>query len=308
MRFRELWEHQLRHNPVYRRYVDQLGAHEAADPPLLPVEAFRDARIYAAGSHPPELEFRSSGTTTMRRSVHLVAHADLYRRAIRDGMACFYDLDSLVFGAYAPGYDRNPQSSLMWMLRELVGNGDPLNRFLVPGDALDDGWLAAVAASGRRLMLFGAAFGLLDLAEHHPVRLPEGSLIMETGGMKTHRRDITRTDMHRILADGFGLPGHAIHSEYGMTELLSQAYDTGEGRFRTPPWLHVSIRDSQDPLQVVDLGREGLIGIIDEMNRWSCPFILTGDKGRMHPDGSFEVLGRWNPDQLRGCNFMLEEP
>ena len=297
----------MRHNAVYRRYVDLLGVPDAADPPLLPVEAFRDARIYAAGSLHPELEFQSSGTTGMRRSVHPVAYADLYRRAIREGMACFYDLDSLVFGAYAPGYDRNPQSSLMWMLQELVGNGNPLNRFLVPEEALDADWLADVASSGKCLMLFGAAFGLLDLAERHPVRLPAGSLIMETGGMKTYRRDITRMHMHRILADAFCLPLDAIHSEYGMTELLSQAYDTGIGRFRTPPWLHVSIRDPKDPLRLVAVGREGLIGIIDEMNRWSCPFILTGDKGRMHPDGSFEVLGRWNPDQLRGCNFLLEE-
>lgn len=294
-------------NPVYARYVAGLGSDLGDEPPLMPIEAFRDARIYAAGSHPPELEFRSSGTTAMRRSVHQVAYADVYRAAIREGMACFYDLDALVIGAYAPGYDRNPHSSLMFMLRELVGDGHPLNRFLVPGQALEDAWLAEVAASGKRLMLFGAAFGLLDLAERHPVRLPEGSLVMETGGMKTYRREIARQDLHGILAGAFGLPADAIHSEYGMTELLSQAYDTGDGRFRTPPWLHASIRDPKDPLRVMEVGREGLIGIIDERNRWSCPFILTGDKGRMHPDGSFEVLGRWNPDQLRGCNFLLEE-
>lgn len=307
MRFLELLEHQLAHNPVYRRYAEGVGEHASAVPPLMPVEAFRDADVYAAGGHPPELEFRSSGTTAMRRSVHRVAYAEVYRRSIREGMSRFYDLDSLVFGAYAPGYDRNPHSSLMWMLRELVGDGDPLNRFLVPGEALDVRWLRDVEASGRRLMLFGAAFGLLDLAERHPARLPEGSILMETGGMKTYRREVGRQEMHRILSEAFGIPMEAVHSEYGMTELLSQAYDTGDGRFRTPPWLHVSIRDPKDPLDEVDTGREGLIGLVDEMNRWSCPFILTGDKGRMHPDGSFEVLGRWNPDQLRGCNFMLEE-
>ncbi len=305
MAFDELLAFQLANNPVYRTFYEAFGATDAL--PLLPVEAFRETRVYAAGEHPPELEFRSSGTTGMRRSVHHVAHVDVYRKSIREGMSFFYDVDSLVFGAYAPGYDQNPHSSLMWMLRELVGESPSLNRFLIPGQPLDPAWLNDIRASGKHLMLFGAAFGLIDLAEAHPIALPASTIIMETGGMKTYRREISRHDMHQILAHAFSLPLGQIHSEYGMTELLSQAYSTGTSGFRTPPWLHVSIRDPKEPLREVPHGEEGLIGLIDEKNIYSCPFLLTGDRGRILPDGSFDVLGRYNPTQLRGCNFMLED-
>jgi hypothetical protein len=305
MAFDELLRHQLTHNPVYRTFYESFDHPEGL--PLLPVEAFRETRVYAAGTHPPEIEFRSSGTTDMRRSVHHVAHAQVYRESIWKGMSLFYDVDAMIFAAYAPGYDQNPHSSLMWMLRELVEHSHPHSRFLTPGQPLDPAWLDAVRASGKTLMLFGAAFGLLDLAEKHPVALPESTILMETGGMKTYRREINRHDMHRILAEAFSLPLGQIHSEYGMTELLSQAYATGLSGFRTPPWLHVSIRDPKDPLREVPAGEEGLIGLIDEKNRHSCPFLLTGDRGRILPDGTFDVLGRYNPTQLRGCNFIMEE-
>lgn len=305
MAFDELLRHQLEHNPVYRTFYASLGNPELI--PLLPVEAFRETKVYAGGEHPPELEFRSSGTTDMRRSVHHVAYASMYRDSLREGMSLFYELDAMIFAAYAPGYDQNPHSSLMWMLRELVDHSHPLSRFLVPGQPIDPAWLDDIRASGRPLMIFGAAFGLLDLAEAHPVALPASTILMETGGMKTYRRDISRHDMHQVLANAFSLPLSQIHSEYGMTELLSQAYATGLSGFRTPPWLHVSIRDPKDPLRELAQNEEGLIGLIDEKNKYSCPFILTGDKGRLNPDGSFEVLGRYNPTQLRGCNFIVEE-
>lgn len=305
MRFGELYEHQMRRNPVYQRFAGGLPVTDL--PPLMPVEAFRETRVYAAGGHPPELEFHSSGTTGMRRSIHPVAYESVYVESIRKGMEAFYDLDSFVIGAYAPGYDRNPRSSLLYMLRELVGLGGPPSRFLTPGEPLDRSWLDAISASGKRLMLFGAAFGLVDLAQTHPIQLPQHTIIMETGGMKTYRREMTRHEMHRLLSEAFGIPLSQVHSEYGMTELLSQAYDTGDGRFRTPPWLHVTIRDPNDPSRRLPDGEIGLIGVVDEMNRWSCPFLLTADRGIAQGDGSFEVLGRWNPDQLRGCNFLLEE-
>jgi len=305
MAFEELLAYQLAHNPVYRTFYEAFGAIDTL--PLLPVEAFRETRVYAAGEHPPELEFRSSGTTGMRRSVHHVAYAEVYRKSIREGMSFFYDVDDLVFGAYAPGYDQNPHSSLMWMLSDLVGENPSLNRFLIHGQPLDPAWLEQVRVSGKTLMLFGAAFGLIDLAEAHPVALSESTIIMETGGMKTYRREMSRHHMHQILANAFCLPLGQIHSEYGMTELLSQAYSIGLSGFRTPPWLHVSIRDLKDPLREVPHGEEGLIGLIDEKNIYSCPFLLTGDRGRILPDGTFDVLGRYNPTQLRGCNFLLEE-
>ncbi len=299
--------HQVRHNPVYGDFVRALGPADG-EFPLLPVEAFRTGRVYAADT-PPELVFRSSGTTGMRRSEHAVAKADRYRQAVFAGLDHFYpDWRRFVVAGYTPGYDRNPHSSLIHMIRMLIGeDASGLSRFLEPGQPVPSDWAAAVHASGRPVLLFGAAFGLMDLAEAHPFALPAGSIIMETGGMKTHRREMDRLDMHTRLAQAFAVPAADVHSEYGMTELLSQAYAGGDGRFRTPPWMAVSIRDPKNPILCLPDGAEGLIGIFDGANIDSCCFLLTGDRGRRHPDGSFEVLGRWKSDNLRGCNFLVDE-
>ena len=156
-------------------------------------------------------------------------------------------------------------------------------------------------------MLFGAAFGLMDMLEIDPIQLPEDSVILETGGMKTHRREITKELLHQQLADGFGIPASQIHSEYGMTELLSQTYAKGSLWFECVPWMEVSIRDPKDPMQEAEHEEEGVIGVIDLANLYSCSFILTGDKGIQREDGKFQVLGRWNPQNLRGCNFLIDQ-
>jgi hypothetical protein len=167
--------------------------------------------------------------------------------------------------------------------------------------------IARITASGKKLMLFGAAFGLIDMAEASPVTLPAGSVIVETGGMKTHRREMGREEMHTKLATAFGLPVENIHSEYGMTELLSQAWMQGDGVFRCPQWMCISVHDPDNPLERLPDGREGLIGITDLANLNSCSFLMTGDAGVRNPDGSFRVLGRMPSGNLRGCNFLLEE-
>src|SRR5690606_18607462 len=141
-----------------------------------------------------------------------------------------------------------------------------------------------------RLMLFGAAFGLLDLIELSNVNLPQNTIVMETGGMKTHRREMTKTELHQQLADGFGLPKQQIHSEYGMTELLSQAYSLGDEWFESVPWMKVSIKNPQNPMEEIPHGEEGLIGVIDLANLNSCSFILTGDKGIQNESGKFQVI------------------
>lgn len=276
--------------------------------PLLPVEAFRDARVYAAGSHPPELFFQSSGTSTSVRSRHEVAYAQVYKQSIFAGMRRFYPIENMVVLGYTPGYNQNPNSSLIWMINALVeADSSGLSQFLPVGKPIDPNLLKRIENEERSVLLFGAAFGLADIAENHPVSLPEGSIIMETGGMKTYRREMSRDQLHHILAEGFALPEEAIHSEYGMTELLSQAYASGNQGFRCPPWMQVTIRNPFNPLEEVADGEEGLIGVIDLANWASCPFVLTGDRGVRHPDGSFEVLGRWSAYHLRGCNFLLEE-
>lgn len=312
---REILTWQWEHNPVYRSFCENLGYDattlsdlRVAEIPLLPVEAFRDTRVYAAGDHPPELFFQSSGTTGMVRSRHEVAFAWVYQRAIMAGMQRFYPIENMVVLGYTPGYSENPNSSLIWMINELIGH-DPtgLSRFLPVGRPIDAGLLADIEDTEKSVLLFGAAFGLVDMAEHHPLVLPAGSIIMETGGMKTFRREMSRTSMHQVLADGFGIPLDAVHSEYGMTELLSQCYARVDGWFESPPWVQVSIRNPFNPLETLPFGQQGLIGIIDLANWASCPFLLTGDRGVQRADGAFQVLGRWSKYHLRGCNFLLED-
>ena len=306
----EIYEYQVQHNPVYRRYAKALGDKpgSTSEIPLLPIQAFKDAEITTTPDKEPEILFKSSGTSDMSRSRHLVADAGLYRKSILEGFNHFYDLEESVILAYAPGYAENPNSSLIWMLNELIDQDETgLSRFLPLDEPLEQSLVDEMENSGQRLILFGAAFGLLDLAEISDVTLPNNSTVIETGGMKTHRREMSREAMHQTLADGFDLANDRIHSEYGMAELLSQAYATGGKWFRSVPWMQITIRDPGDPSKVLPPFYEGLIGVIDLANVYSFPFILTGDKGIMDKKGRFQVLGRWNPKDLRGCNFLIDE-
>lgn len=313
----QVFEFQRQHNPVYNRFTHALNIKEPASVnniPLLPIQAFKDAKVITAGNnstlntHHSKLYFQSSGTSGMERSFHYIRDPELYRRSIFKGMQQFYDLDNYVIWAYTPGYNANPYSSLIWMLNTLIEReGSGFSKFLKLGNPFNDTELKEIQKSGKKLMLFGAAFGLLDILEKYPIQLPEDSVILETGGMKTHRREITKEELHERLAEGFGLPPSQIHSEYGMTELLSQAYAQGSLWFNSVPWMKVSIRDPKDPMKEMANGEEGLIGIIDLANLYSCSFILTGDKGIQRENGAFQVLGRWNPQNLRGCNFLIEQ-
>ncbi|MFN1834339.1 hypothetical protein AB2B38_003665 [Balneola sp. MJW-20] len=306
-----VFKYQFENNEVYQRFCKALGE---TDPltltqiPLIPVEAFREAEMYIPdASAEADLEFRSSGTTGMKRSRHKVKDAEIYHMSILKGFETFYDVQDPVLLAYTPGYSDNPQSSLIYMLDHLISHDESgWSRFLDLNESLNRKEVDKISGSGRTMILFGAAFGLLDLLERGDCKLPEDSIIIETGGMKTHRREMSREDLHSALAEGFGVPEVQVHSEYGMTELLSQAYSQGDEWFKAVPWMQISIRDPYNPLKKADPGDEGLIGIIDLANVYSCAFILTGDRGVQRPDGSFRVLGRWNPSDLRGCNFLID--
>ncbi|MTI89111.1 MAG: hypothetical protein FH748_14230 [Balneolaceae bacterium] len=311
----KVFNYQKDKNPVYQRFCNALGVTGATSPdamPLLPIQAFKETTIITnpdeeQGSKESSLIFKSSGTSGMRRSCHYVPDPELYKQSILKGMRHFYELDDFVIWAYAPTYSENPNSSLIWMLNTLIDNdASGQSKFLALDTPLDKKELTAIQQSDKRMMLFGAAFGLLDLLEQQKTSLPDDSLLMETGGMKTHRREMSRQDLHRQLAEGFGLSKASIHSEYGMTELLSQAYSLGDEWFHTVPWMQVSIRNPDNPMEQMPPGEEGLIGIIDLANIHSCSFLLTGDKGIRREDGAFQVLGRWNPQDLRGCNFLIE--
>ncbi|MBN2731483.1 MAG: hypothetical protein JXR26_03535, partial [Balneolaceae bacterium] len=249
-----------------------------------------------------------SGTSGMSLSTHYVADENIYRHSVLNGFRNFYDLDNAVILGYTPGYADNPHSSLIWMINELIKQ-DPIkkSRFLSLDKPLSQGEVNDIEASGRQLIIFGAAFGLLDLVEMSSVQLPSNSVVIETGGMKTHQREIDRRTMHQKLAQGFEIDISRIHSEYGMCELLSQAYATGGKWFRTVPWMNVSVHDPDNPQKRLPPFREGVIGVMDLANVYSCPFVLTGDRGVMDWQGRFQVLGRWQPEDLRGCNFLIDE-
>ncbi|HPF90866.1 MAG TPA: acyl transferase, partial [Flavobacteriales bacterium] len=206
--------------------------------------------------------------------------------------------------ALLPSYLEREGSSLVYMAQRLIeATGDPLSGTYL--NRLEDvaRLLDRSQREGCRTMLIGVTFALLDLAEQHPQALPD-LVIMETGGMKGRRSEIVRAELHRILMGAFEVP--TVHSEYGMTELLSQAWSIGEGHYRCPPWMRVVIRDANDPMTVQRPGRTGGINVIDLANIASCPFIATQDLGRQFEDGGFEVLGRFDHSDLRGCNLLME--
>ncbi|MBK8498820.1 MAG: acyl transferase [Flavobacteriales bacterium] len=296
-------------NPVYRAFLG--GLRIAADQvdsvdriPHLPITLFRQHRVLLEGLE-PEVTFTSSGTTGAVTSSHHVPWPDLYERSfITSFKAVYGDPRAWRILALLPAYLERSGSSLVYMAEKLIRlSGDPLSgTCLYRYDELAE-VLRRSETEGRKTLLLGVPFALLDLAEQHPMPLKH-TLIMETGGMKGRRPEIVREELHRILKQAFGVP--TVHSEYGMTELLSQAWSTGDGLYRCPPWMQVRIRDVNDPFASVPFGRTGGIDVIDLCNIASCPFISTQDLGRMNPDGSFQVLGRFDRSDIRGCNLLVE--
>ena len=301
-------------NPVYRGFLSALGrdarVRQVDDIPFLPISAFRNKRVLLdetpdSGPGPAPVIFTSSGTTGSITSSHLVPWPELYERSFLTSFTAAYgDPSRWRILALLPAYLERPGSSLVYMAQKLISaSGDPLSgTYLYQYDELAD-VLRRSEAEVKPTLLLGVTFALLDLAEKHPMPLKH-TVVMETGGMKGRRPELVREELHTILRSAFSL--EAVHSEYGMTELLSQAWSKGDGLYRCPPWMRVSLRDVNDPLSRVKTGRTGGIDIIDLCNIGSCPFISTQDLGRTHADGSFEVLGRFDNSDVRGCNLMVE--
>ncbi len=293
---------------VYRRFCDALDVDVNAvqtikDIPFLPVELFKKHRIV---SFPGDeaVAFSSSGTTGSMPSRHYIYDLGIYEKSFLQSFRLFYGnpADYCIL-ALLPAYLERKGSSLVYMADRLIQASDhPLSGFYL--DELDklSANLEHLMAEGQKVLLLGVSFALLDLAEQHPMTL-RNTIIMETGGMKGRRREMIRAELHQVLCDAFDQK--AIHSEYGMTELLSQAYSTGDGLFVTPPWMRILIRESNDPLAYLAVGRTGGVNIVDLANLYSCSFIATQDLGRLHPDGAFEVLGRFDNSDVRGCNLMI---
>ncbi len=306
----ETFRFQYRNNKVYRRFAELTGrtpehVKKLTDIPFLPVEMFKYYEVVSAGP-PYDAVFRSSGTTGMERSRHFVKNLPLYRRSFLAGFRYFYgDPKQYTFLALLPSYLERNDASLVYMTKGLMeasgrhGNGFYLDEY----DRLIQ-LLQKTEAAGETVILIGVSFALLELARDFPFSLRH-TIIMETGGMKGRGKELVREELHARLKESFGLA--KIHSEYGMTELLSQAYSKGEGKFKTPPWMKIFIRDPEDPFAYLNQGKTGGINIIDLANRYSCSFLATQDLGKMYSDGSFEVLGRFDNSDVRGCNLMLFE-
>jgi len=297
------------HNPVYRGFLDAAKIDPATvkEPntiPCLPITLFRNQRVLLEGLD-PKITFSSSGTTGAMTSHHHVPWPEVYERSFFTSFKTVYgDPKEWRILALLPAYLERTGSSLVYMAEKFIAaSGDPLSgTYLYKYSELAD-VLRRSELEGRMTLLLGVTFALLDLAEQFPMPLKH-TVIMETGGMKGRRPEIVREELHRILMSAFGVP--TIHSEYGMTELLSQAWSTSDGIYRCPPWMQVRIRDVNDPFAKETDGRTGAIDVIDLANIASCPFISTQDLGRRNADGSFEVLGRFDHSDVRGCNLLVE--
>lgn len=310
----DIFHLQWEHNPVYRHFAQCLSP--GMDParikhyrqiPFLPIELFKTQKVMIEGL-PVQDYFMSSGTTSQGavQSRHYLCDLDLYEKCFSQAFRIFWGEPSrYVFLALLPNYLEQPHSSLIYMTKGLIAQSGQQESgfYLYERDKLA-AKLQELETRGQKTMLFGVSYALLDLAESYPMPLRH-TTILETGGMKGRRKELLKEELHQILCSAFQIG--AIHSEYGMCELLSQAYSVGDGlRFQCPPWMKILIRQSQDPLQWEEDGRSGGINVIDLGNMLSCPFIATQDLGRLNPDGSFSVLGRFDNSDIRGCNLMVD--
>lgn len=295
-------------NKVYREFCDYLGVDPQAVKslekiPFLPIGFFKSHDVVIDEKHAQHI-FTSSGTTGMTTSRHLVTDVSLYEESYRRAFAQFYgNIEDYAVLALLPSYLEREGSSLIYMVDDLIkqSNNPDSGFYLHNQDALADK-LRMLDESGQNVLLIGVTYALLDMLEAHQFNL-QNTIIMETGGMKGRRKEMIREELHAILCSGFGVP--SIHSEYGMTELLSQAYSFGDGIFECPDWMQILIRDTEDALSYVSYGKTGGINVIDLANVNSCAFIATQDLGKKYPDGSFEVLGRFDHSDIRGCNLMV---
>lgn len=299
----ELFRFQAEHTAPYRRYVELLGVEPAhverlEDIPFLPIELFKTTDVYC-GSEPAEMIFTSSNTGSTVASRHLVASLDAYRKTFIEAFRRFYGEPQKwsIYGLL-PSYLEREGSSLVYMVDTLIKECGSGGFYLYDYERL----IADMEADPKPKILLGVSYALWDLAEQYAPKLRD-TIVMETGGMKGRRQELTKSELHAILCRGFGI--EHIDSEYGMAELMSQAYSSGNGIFRTPEWMRVMVRDINDPFDHSPAGSRGGIDIIDLANISSCAFIQTQDMGRLYEDGSFQIEGRIAGSDIRGCNLLV---
>ncbi|WP_130733390.1 acyl transferase [Flavobacterium sp. J27] len=304
----KVFRYQYDNNKVYQEFCnflkkDKSNVKAIVDIPFLPIQFFKSHEIVSSTTRIEEI-FTSSGTTGLQTSKHLVTDISLYEQSYRKGFSEFYgNIEDYCVLALLPSYLDREGSSLIYMVDDLIQSSNhPDSGFYLNNyqDLITK--LMALDQSGQNVLLIGVTYALLDLVELYQFNL-KNTIIMETGGMKGKRKEMIREELHAILSHGFGVP--VIHSEYGMTELLSQAYSLGNGIFECPPWMQILTRDTEDALSYVSDGKTGGINVIDLANVNSCSFIATQDLGKKYPNHSFEVLGRFDHSDIRGCNLMV---
>ena len=304
----KVFRYQYDHNLVYQQFCnllhkDKSNVKTLTEIPFLPIQFFKSHRVLSSTSSVQQT-FTSSGTTGMITSQHLVTDTSWYEESYQKAFAQFYgDIEGYVVLALLPSYLERQGSSLIYMVSDLIERSNHIESgfYLHNYEALA-AKLIELDSSGQNVILIGVTYALLDIIEVQKFEL-KNTIIMETGGMKGKRKEMIREELHQLLCQGFGVSN--IHSEYGMTELLSQAYSLGNGVFECPNWMHILIRDTEDALAYVETSKTGGINVIDLANYNSCSFIATQDLGKKYPNNSFEVLGRFDHSDIRGCNLMV---
>ena len=303
----QIYELQMDNNPIYSAYSQIILKgkipKKIEEIPFLPIEFFKTEQIICVTQKIEEI-FLSSGTTG-NQSKHLVSDLSIYKNSFRNTFQLFYgDITDYCILSLLPNYREREGSSLIYMVDDLIKRSKhPKSGFYLNNYKEVSETILELEKNGQKTLLIGVSYAILDLAKDYPIKL-ENTIIMETGGTKGKRKELLKEELHKILKEAFGLDN--IHSEYGMTELLSQSYSDGDNIFKTPPWKKVLIRDVNDPLTILGKNRSGGINIIDLANIYSCPFIATQDLGRIHEDGSFSVLGRFDNSDVRGCNLLVQ--
>lgn len=304
----KIFRYQYEHNEVYQKYCALVkktpsNVKHITEIPFLPIEFFKSKKI-VSNLNKEQAIFTSSGTTGQITSKHYVTDLGFYEYSFRNAFSKFYgNIEDYAILALLPSYLEREGSSLIYMIKDLiegsnhVDSGFYLNNYEELVNKLRD-----LENEGQNVLLIGVTYALLDLIENFEFNL-NNTIVMETGGMKGRRKEMIREELHSLLKKGFGV--NEIHSEYGMTELLSQAYSLGNGIFECPPWMDVLIRETEDPFTLVTTGKTGGINVIDLANFNSCSFIQTQDLGRKFDNFSFEVLGRFDNSDIRGCNLMV---
>ena len=304
----EIFQFQAKNNLVYKEFLNYLNIDiesikKIEEIPFLPIQFFKSHKVLSSRSAIQRV-FLSSGTTGNEQSKHFVTDLTIYEESFTKGFEHFYvPISAYTVLALLPSYLERDGSSLIYMVNNFIqkskneksgfylNNLEELAQNLIESDKKNE-----------KTLLIGVSFALLDLLEKHKFQL-KNTIVMETGGMKGRRKELIREELHQILSEGFGVTN--IHSEYGMTELLGQAYSKGNGIFECPPWMKILTRDTEDALTILAEGKSGGINVIDLANINSCSFIATQDLGKTYANGTFEVLGRFDNSDIRGCNLMV---